>query len=296
MADNEKINEQPQEDRPVDYGEFQKEVKKNKSRAKAPLNSSSRVKRVIGVISGKGGVGKTFVSSYLAVLLRRRGLRVAIMDADVTGASIPTAFGMNDVKMYSDGANIWPGVSLEGIQIVSSNLLIDHPGDPVIWRGPMAASLILQFWSQVAFDADVMIVDCPPGTSDIQLTLMQQLPLDGLILAETPQGLVNVIAQKAYNMAKMMDIPVLGAVLNMAYVTCPHCLQKIYPFGEPDLERIRQSGIPLTVEVPFDPRIADFTDHGTIEKLDAPYLDDLVDGLMTYFASIGEDFDGRLKR
>lgn len=288
------MSEEKKQDESLNYDEFIKASLKGRKAHQAKLAPGSSVKHVIGVISGKGGVGKTFVSSYLAVLLRRMGLRVAVMDADVTGASIPTAFGLNDVKMYSDGANIYPAISLSQIQIVSSNLLIDHPGDPIIWRGPMASSLLLQFWSQVVFDCDVMIVDCPPGTSDIQLTVMQQLPLEGLILAETPQGLVEMIARKAFNMAKMLDIPVIAAVENMAYVTCPDCGKKIYPFQEPDLERLRQTQIPVICEVPFDVRISKATDEGTIEKLDVNYLDDVANGIVNFLKSQGEDFGGRL--
>ena len=270
------------EDRPIDYGEFQRKARENKAGKKEKPSPSSSIRHVIGVISGKGGVGKSFVSSYLAVLLRRKGLRVAVMDADVTGASIPTAFGLNDVKMYSDGKNIYPAISLGGIQIVSSNLLLEHPGDPVIWRGPMSSSLILQFWSQVVFDCDVMLIDCPPGTSDIQLTVMQQLPMDGLILAVTPQGLVSVIARKAASMARMLDVPVIGATMNMAYAECPDCGRRIYPFGEPDLDTLRQAQVPLISEVPFDSRISDATDHGAIENLEVDYLDDLAQGLMRF--------------
>lgn len=280
MSDSdEKLDES---EKAIGYDEFKKRAAAGKSRPKAALAPNSRVKHVIGVVSGKGGVGKTFVSSYLAVKLRRLGFRVAILDADVTGASIPTAFGMNDVKMFSDGVNIYPAISLTGIQIVSSSLLLEHPGDPVIWRGPMSSSLIMQFWSQVVFDADVMIVDCPPGTSDIQLTLMEQLPLDGLVLAVTPQGLVSVIARKAAAMANMMDIPVIGAAMNMAYVTCPDCHHRIYPFGEVDLDTLKQAQIPVISEVPFDPAISGATDRGAIEDLEADYLDEVTRGIIDY--------------
>lgn len=241
----------------------------------------STIKHVIGVVSGKGGVGKTFVSSYLAVLLRRRGLKVAVLDADITGASIPTAFGINDIKMWSDGKYIYPAVSLSGIQISSANLLIDKPGDPVIYRGPMASNLVMQFYSYVVYGVDVMIIDCPPGTSDIQLSLMQSVPLDGLVLAMTPQGLVHIIAQKARKMADMMNIPIVGAVMNMAYMDCPKCNERIYPFGEPDLSFLGNA--PIMCEVPFDSQIADSTDHGTIESLNVPYLDNLADGLIKLF-------------
>lgn len=251
-------------------------------------SKGSRISHVIGVISGKGGVGKTFVSSYLAVLFNRLGKKTAIIDADVTGASIPTAFGINDVKMLSDGKTIYPAVSLSGIQISSANLLIEHPGDPVIWRGPMAANLVTQFFTQVAYQADVMIVDCPPGTSDIQLTAMQRFPLDGLVLAVTPQGLVSTIAEKAVKMAKMLNIPILGAVMNMAYVTCDRCGNNVYPFGEPDLDPLKAEGIPLLAEVPFDPAISDLTDHGQIEKLTVPYLDDLAKGILAYLDSLDQ--------
>lgn len=247
---------------------------------------SSTIKHVIGVISGKGGVGKTFVSSYLAVLLRRKGLKVAVLDADITGASIPTAFGINDIKMWSDGKYIYPAVSLSGIQISSSNLLIDKPGDPVIWRGPMASNLMLQFYSYVVYGVDVMIIDCPPGTSDIQLSLMQSIPLDGLVLAMTPQGLVHMIANKAKRMADMMNIPIVGAVMNMAYIDCPKCNERIYPFGEPDMDFFGNA--PIMCEVPFDANIADSTDHGTIESLNVSYLDNLADGLIKLFETQGD--------
>lgn len=246
----------------------------------------STIKHVIGVVSGKGGVGKTFVSSYLAVLLRRKGLKVAVLDADITGASIPTAFGINDIKMWSDGKYIYPAVSLSGIQISSSNLLIDKPGDPVIWRGPMASNLMLQFYSYVVYGVDVMIIDCPPGTSDIQLSLMQSIPLDGLVLAMTPQGLVHMIANKAKRMADMMNIPIVGAVMNMAYMDCQNCNERIYPFGEPDLDFLGNA--PIMCEVPFDASIADSTDHGTIESLNVPYLDNLADGLIKLFETQGD--------
>ncbi len=244
----------------------------------------SRIRHIIGVVSGKGGVGKTFVSSYLAVLLSRLEKKVAILDADVTGASIPTAFGINDVRMYSNGDLIYPAVTLTGIQISSANMLIDHPNDPVIWRGPMAANLVMRFYTQVFYDADVMVIDCPPGTSDILISLMEGLPIDGLVLALTPQGLVNTIASKAYRMAQILNIPVVGAVMNMAYITCPNCQEKVYPFGEPDLDEIKD--IPLVAEVPFDPAISDSTDHGAIEKLKVGYLDGLATGLAKYLAGL----------
>ncbi len=259
---------------------------------KAKPLAGSRVAHVIGVISGKGGVGKTFTASYLAVLFRRLGRKVAVLDADVTGASIPTAFGINDVRMYADGKGIYPAVTLTGIQVASANMLIDHPSDPVIWRGPMAANLVMRFFTEVAYDADIMVIDCPPGTSDIQLSLMQRLPLDGLVLAVTPQGLVSTIAQKAVKMAQLLDIPVLGAVMDMAYVDCPRCRTRIYPFGEPDLAELKAAGIPLLAQVPFEARISDYTDHGTVEKLQVPYLDGLAQGLLDYLARGGR-YDGR---
>ncbi|HBR85804.1 MAG TPA: ATP-binding protein [Firmicutes bacterium] len=279
MAEEKDIPESAQD---IGYDEFKSRVKAAKAVARPKPAVGSTVRHVIGVISGKGGVGKTFTASYLAVLLRRKGYRVAILDADVTGASIPTAFGLNDVKVWSDGANIYPAVSLQGIQLVSANLLLEHPGDPIIWRGPMESSLLMQFWTEVVFDCDVMIVDCPPGTSDIQLTVLQQLPMDGLILAVTPQSLVSVIASKAASMANMMDIPIIGAVMNMEYVTCPDCHRRIYPFGEVDLDRLRAMQIPVISEVPIDPQISEATDRGAIEKLEVNYLDNLADGVVKY--------------
>lgn len=254
----------------------------NKDLSHINLALGSKVKHVIAVLSGKGGVGKTFVSSYLAVLLNRLGKKVAIIDADVTGASIPTAFGINDVRMYSNGDVIYPAVSLTGIQISSANLLIEHPDDPVIWRGPMAASLVLQFYSQVAYDADIMIVDCPPGTSDIQLSVLQSLPIDGIVLALTPQGLVNTIANKAKKMADMLNIPIIGAVMNMSYYVCEHCNNEVYPFGETDMDVLKEANIPLISRLPFDSKISDYTDHGEIEKLEINYLDDMAKGIIKF--------------
>jgi len=242
----------------------------------------SKIKHVIAVLSGKGGVGKSFVSSYLAVLLNRLGKKVAIIDADITGASIPTAFGINDVKMYSNGEVIYPAVSLTGVQISSSNLLIEHPGDPIVWRGPMAASLVMQFYSQVAYDADVMLVDCPPGTSDIQLSVLEKLPIDGIILTLTPQGLVNMVANKATKMANMLNIPLIGAVMNMAYSVCPNCNEKVYPFGEIDYDFMHNPNIPCISLVPFDSRITEYTDRGLIEKLEINYLDDMANNIMKF--------------
>lgn len=237
------------------------------------------IKHAIAVVSGKGGVGKSFVASYLAVLLARKGYRVGILDADITGPSIPFGFGITAKAMGTEDL-IYPALSAkESIQIMSSNLLLDHDTDPVIWRGPMIGSMVNQFYTQVLWEfLDFLIIDCPPGTGDVPLTVFQQIPLDGIVVATSPQGLVSMVVEKAANMAKMMNIPVLGLVSNMSYVKCPKCGEEIHIYGDDHVEELQKAyGIPVSCKVPFDAQIAEYMDQGAVESLFVDYLDPVAD-------------------
>ena len=246
----------------------------------APANAHSHVKKVIGVVSGKGGVGKSLVTSLMAALMRRRGHSVAILDADITGPSIPTAFGVHTQLMASE-EGIFPAVSPTGIKIVSLNLMLDNETDPVVWRGPVIAGAVKQFWSDVMWeDVDFMFVDMPPGTGDVPLTVFQSLPLDGILVVTSPQELVGMIVEKAANMAAMMNIPVLGIVENMSYFKCDACGKVHHIFGESHVDEIAERrGIANVAKLPIDPAIAAACDGGRVEMLEAPWLEPLADAL-----------------
>lgn len=206
-----------------------------------PLHPASSVKKVIGIVSGKGGVGKSLVTSMLAIAMNRRHKKTAILDADITGPSIPKAFGLDDemVGMTSDGALMMPVKTMNGISVMSANLLLENTTDPVIWRGPVIAGAVKQFWSETLWkDIEYMFVDMPPGTGDVPLTVFQSLPVDGIIIVTSPQELVSMIVAKAVNMAKKMDIPILGVVENMSYLECPDCGKKMSVFGERDRKSV----------------------------------------------------------
>ncbi len=240
----------------------------------APLNALSSVKHVIGVVSGKGGVGKSLVTSMLAVLMQREGYKVAILDADITGPSIPKAFGMKaGVEGGPDG--MFPPTTTTGIDVMSVNLLLDDENKPVVWRGPVIAGTVKQFWSDTIWkDIDYMFVDCPPGTGDVPLTVFQSLPLDGIVIVSSPQELVSMIVTKAANMAKMMNIPVLGLVENMSYAVCPDCGKHINVFGDSHIEKVADDfGYDLMGRIPMDPRLAALVDRGMIELMENDYLD-----------------------
>jgi len=240
------------------------------------------IKHIIGVLSGKGGVGKSFVASYLAVLLAKRGYRVGILDADITGPSIPFAFGVNAKALGDENGLIYPALTSDlHIQIMSSNMLLDNATDPILWRGPMVGQMVGQFYTQVKWEyVDYLVVDMPPGTGDAALTIFQQLPVDGIVIATTPQSLVSMIVEKGCKMAGMMNIPVLGLVSNMSYVKCPKCGEKIMIYGNDHVEELSQRyGIPVTASVPLDANISSTMDAGAVEKLDIPYLDKLVDSI-----------------
>ena len=246
----------------------------------AELNERSKVKKVIAVVSGKGGVGKSTVTAMLAAAVQRRGLRAAILDADITGPSIPKAFGVEECAGAEEGC-LHPAVSKTGIQIMSINLLLDNASDPVLWRGPIIAGAVKQFWTDVVWeDVDYMFVDMPPGTGDVPLTVFQSLPVAGVVVVTSPQELVGMIVDKAVNMADMMHVPVLGIVENMAYYTCPDCGKQHAIFGESHIEAIAaKHGIPNTAKLPIDPAIAAACDAGRIEDVQGDWLSSLADAI-----------------
>ena len=239
---------------------------------RAPMNAHSNVKHVIGVVSGKGGVGKSLVTSLMAATMRRRGFNTAILDADITGPSIPKAFGVHE-QLVADDEGIFPAVSATGIKMVSLNLLLEDETMPVVWRGPVIAGTVKQFWTDVKWgDVDYMFVDMPPGTGDVPLTVFQSLPIDGILVVTSPQELVGMIVEKAVNMAKMMNIPIIGLVENYSYLTCPDCGKRLEVFGRSRIDEVSaQLGIPVLAKLPIDPALAAACDEGLIEmaKLDA---------------------------
>ena len=237
-------------------------------------NAHSNVKKVIAVVSGKGGVGKSLVTGLLATLARRNGASAAVLDADITGPSIPKMFGVRDKAMGSEDG-ILPVESRTGVKMMSVNLLLENDTDPVIWRGALIAGTVKQFWTDVLWgDVDYMFVDMPPGTGDVPLTVFQSLPVDGIIIVTSPQELVGMIVEKAMNMAKMMNIPVLGIVENMSWVACPDCGKKIFPFGESKTaDIVKEHGIPLLAQLPMDPALARACDTGVIELFNEDWMD-----------------------
>ena len=245
------------------------------------LRPGSKVKKVIGIVSGKGGVGKSMVTSLLACRLSKKGKRTAILDADITGPSIPEAFGLGQIHATSsdDGQSLNPVISDSGIQIMSMNLLLENENDPVIWRGPVIAGAVKQFWTDVNWkDVDYMFVDMPPGTGDVPLTVFQSLPVDGIIVVSSPQQLVRVIVEKAVKMANTMNIPVLGLIENMSYVKCPDCNKEIKVFGESNIEAIAQHfNLPVLARIPTEREMTAAVDNGDIESLDVTYVDQAVD-------------------
>lgn len=245
-----------------------------------PLNEASSVKKVIGIVSGKGGVGKSMVTSLLAVMMSRKGFNTAILDADITGPSIPKAFGVHGRVSGYEGM-MMPKISHGNIKIMSANLLLDTEDTPVIWRGPVIAGAVKQFWTDTVWeDVDFMFVDMPPGTGDVPLTVFQSIPLDGIVIVTSPQELVSLVVSKAVNMAKKMDIPILGLVENMSYVECPDCGKKIEVFGKSKTaETAKAQGLELLAQMPFDPSLAALCDAGEIEKTTTHALDDVASKL-----------------
>ena len=246
----------------------------------AQLNPKSSVKKVIAVVSGKGGVGKSTVTSMLAVAMARKGKRVGVLDADITGPSAPTAFGVSECQGANDDG-LYPALTRGGIQIMSINLLLDNPGDPVVWRGPVIAGAVKQFWTDVIWeDVDYLFVDMPPGTGDVPLTVFQSLPVDGIVIVTSPQDLVSMIVTKAVRMAEMMHIPVLGFVENYSYLECPDCGKRIKVFGEGHLDEVAKNlGLPVLARLPIDPKVAEAYDNGLMEAIDTEPVNPVIEAI-----------------
>ena len=246
----------------------------------------NRINKVIGVVSGKGGVGKSLVTSTLAVLMRRKGYKVGIFDADITGPSIPKMFGITKKAEVSQ-IGIYPERTHTNINVMSINLLLEKDDSPVIWRGPIISGTVKQFWTDVIWgDIDYLFLDMPPGTGDVPLTVFQSIPLDGIVIVTLPQDLVSLIVKKAYNMAKSMNIPILGVIENMSWIECPDCGKDIRLFGESKINEIASElGINVLGKMPINPSVAELCDKGEIEKLDHPYLNEAVE----YIENVSSD-------
>ena len=257
---------------------------------RATPNEHSNIKKIIGIVSGKGGVGKSLVSSFLAVQMKRKGYNVGILDADVTGPSIPAAFGLKG-KLFGSEFGIMPCETKDGIQVISVNMMLENPDAPVIWRGPVIAGVVKQFWSDVFWNnIDVMFVDMPPGTGDVPLTVFQSLPVDGLIVVTSPQELVSMVVSKAVNMANEMHIPILGLVENYSYVECPTCKEKIQVFGESHAEETaKKFGLNLLAKLPLNPEIAKAIDGGAVEELEGNWLDGAADYIENQVLNADDD-------
>ena len=242
-------------------------------------HADAHIGKVFGIVSGKGGVGKSMVTSQLAVSLRRKGYRVGILDADITGPSIPKAFGMHEKAVGTENA-LLPCVSSTGIEVMSINLLLDDETDPVIWRGPVIGGVVTQFWTDVLWDVDYLLVDMPPGTGDVTLSVFQSIPLSGIVVVASPQELVGMVVEKAVKMAEKMAVPIVGLVENKSYLVCPDCGRKIYLFGEgKSAEAAKKHSIPLLAQMPIDPQLAALTDEGRIEEFKGDWLADAVTAL-----------------
>lgn len=245
-------------------------------------NKGSKIKKTIAVMSGKGGVGKSMITSLLAVSLLNEGKKVAILDADVTGPSIPKAFSLNNYQAYGDENGIFPAKTSRGIKLLSANNLLEDPSAPIIWRGSLVSNLVAQMYTMAIFEeVDVLLIDMPPGTGDIPLTVFQQIPLDGAIFVSSPQELVEEVVRKSTTMAKEMNIPILGLVENMSYVECPKCHEIIHPFGEKKGEDIaKKLDIPFLSELPIDPSLTKLVDEGKVEEYKGNYLNKTVEAIL----------------
>ena len=245
-----------------------------------PMNKNSNIKKVIGVVSGKGGVGKSLVSCLLAAKCQKAGLKVGVLDADITGPSVPKSFGITSRAMQ-DETGLLPTVTKTVVKMMSINLLLEDVNSPVVWRGPVISGVIEQFWTDVNWgELDYLFVDMPPGTGDVALTVFQSLPVDGIVIVTTPQDLVKMIVNKAFNMAKIMNVPVLGLVENMSYYQCPDCGKKHNIFGESQIdETAAELGVPVLAKLPIDPNVAKLVDEGRVEDVECPQLDEFVSAL-----------------
>ncbi len=249
---------------------------------KEKQNENSNIKKVIGIVSGKGGVGKSLVTSILSVLTAKNGYKTAVLDADITGPSIPKIFGINEKATSLDGKNIMPIETSLGIKVMSINLLLENDDDPVVWRGPVIGGAVKQFWTDVNWgDVDFMFVDMPPGTGDVPLTVFQSLPVDGIIVVASPQELVSMIVGKAVKMANMMNIPVLALVENMSYFVCPDCKKRINIFGESNIDKTAETyNIQTVGKLPINPEFAKLCDKGEIEKISMEYLKEVIEKIL----------------
>lgn len=245
-----------------------------------PMNKNSNIKKVIGIVSGKGGVGKSLVSCLLAAKCQKAGLKVGVLDADITGPSVPKSFGITSRAMQDD-TGLLPTVTKTGVKMMSINLLLEDVNSPVVWRGPVISGVIEQFWTDVNWgELDYLFVDMPPGTGDVALTVFQSLPVDGIVIVSTPQDLVKMIVNKAFNMAKIMNVPVLGLVENMSYYQCPDCGKKHNIFGESQIdETAKELGVSVLAKLPIDPEVAKLVDEGRVEDVECPQLDEFVSAL-----------------
>lgn len=246
-------------------------------------HADAHIGKVFGVVSGKGGVGKSMVTSQLAVSLHRKGYRVGILDADITGPSIPTAFGLN-TRAVGDGESIFPELTTGGIKVISLNLLLENKGDPVIWRGSLLGGVVKQFWSDVRWgELDYLFIDMPPGTGDVPLTVFQSIPVDGIVVVTSPQDLVSLIVTKAVRMAEMMHKPILGVVENYSYFQCPNCGEKHYIFGKSNLEQVAKDlDVKVLAQIPMDPAMATAMDQGAVESLEKNYLEPVADAILAH--------------
>ncbi len=244
----------------------------------SPCNAHSKIKKVIGVVSGKGGVGKSMVTAMLSVAMNRRELKTAILDADITGPSIPKMFGVKG-PVTGDDKGIFPAVTKTGIKVMSLNLLLDEETTPVVWRGPVIAGTVKQFWTDVFWDEiDWMFVDMPPGTGDVPLTVFQSIPLDGIVIVTSPQELVSMIVAKAVRMAQLMNVPVLGIVENMSYLKCPDCGKEIKVFGDSHIEKVAEEyNLEVLARIPIDSSLASLSDKGVIELMEGDYAEAAAD-------------------
>ncbi len=252
------------EEKTMDFSEF-----------RAEENAFSNIDHVIGVISGKGGVGKSLVTASLANALALQGFRVGILDADITGPSIAQMYGLRG-KAQGDENGIYPAETSNGIEVISINLLLDRPEEPVVWRGPVIGNVVKQFWSEVVWgQLDYLLVDMPPGTGDVPLTVFQSLPVDGVVLVTSPQDLVRMIVTKSLRMAQMMEVPVLGIVENYSYIRCPHCGEELHPFGDSHIGEIADSfGLPVLGRIPMDQRLAEAADTGNFAGVNNTDIDE----------------------
>lgn len=249
----------------------------------APLNRDSTIKHVYAVMSGKGGVGKSSVTACLAAAMAKKGFKVGIMDADITGPSIPTAFGVQ-TRAMGDGESIFPEETPGGIKLISLNLLLENPGDPVIWRGSLLAGVVKQFWTDVCWgELDYLFIDMPPGTGDVPLTVFQSIPVDGIIVVTSPQDLVSMIVAKAVKMAEMMNVPIIGLVENYSYFKCPDCGKEYPVFGKSHIDEIAsQHHLPVLAKLPIDPNAARACDEGRIEEYKTDVMDSVCDKVVDF--------------